>query len=89
MPRLSIDISAKEHQQLKAIAALKGKSIKDYVLERTLVDAVDTSQMSEEEALAALNQFLSDRIDEAKTGKVAHSSAEEIGREARQRLPKQ
>ncbi len=36
MPRLSIDITAEEHQKLKAIAALKGQSIKEYVLNRTL-----------------------------------------------------
>ena len=39
MPRLSIDITPEEHQKLKAIAALKGESIKDYVLKRTLDDA--------------------------------------------------
>ena len=39
MPRLSIDITSEEHQKLKAIAALKGQSIKDYVLKRTLGDA--------------------------------------------------
>lgn len=32
MPRLSIDITTQEHKQLKAIAALKGKSVKQYVL---------------------------------------------------------
>ena len=34
MPRLSIDISPEQHQKLKAIAALKGQSIKEYVLNR-------------------------------------------------------
>ena len=37
MPRLSIDISAHEHQQIKAMAALKGQGIKEYVLSRALV----------------------------------------------------
>jgi hypothetical protein len=36
MARLSIDITPEEHQKLKAIAALRGQSIKDYVLNRTL-----------------------------------------------------
>jgi len=34
--RLSIEVSAEQHQRLKASAALQGKSIKDYVLEKTL-----------------------------------------------------
>jgi uncharacterized protein (DUF1778 family) len=58
MPRLSIDITPEEHRQLKAIAALKGKSIKDYVLKRTLGDAPALNDMSEDEAVAALSNFL-------------------------------
>jgi len=36
MSRISIDVTDDEHKRLKAMAALRGKSIKDYVLERTL-----------------------------------------------------
>ena len=36
MSRISIDVTPEEHQKLKAMAALTGKSIKDYVIERTL-----------------------------------------------------
>ena len=32
--RLSIEITQEQHQRLKAISALRGQSIKDYVLER-------------------------------------------------------
>jgi uncharacterized protein (DUF1778 family) len=46
MPRLSIDISSEAHQQLKAMAALKGQSIKDYVLSRALVDMPKPSKRS-------------------------------------------
>jgi len=52
MPRLSIDITPEEHQKLKAIAALKGESIKDFVLKRTLGDAPALDDMSEDEAVA-------------------------------------
>ena len=38
MSRISIDVTTEEHQKLKAVAALKGLSIKEYVLERTLGD---------------------------------------------------
>jgi len=36
MSRISIDVTDNEHKKLKATAALRGKTIKDYVLERTL-----------------------------------------------------
>nr|WP_312609110.1 hypothetical protein [Agrobacterium pusense] len=34
MSRLTIDITDQQHQSLKALAALQGKTIKQYVLER-------------------------------------------------------
>ena len=86
MPRLSIDISAREHQQLKAMAALKGQSIKDYVLTRALVDIPDPATMTDEEALQALKQLLAPRIAEADAGQVVPTTAEDIKREARERL---
>ena len=86
MPRLSIDISAREHQQLKAMAALKGQSIKDYVLARALVDMPDPATMTDQEALQALKQLLAPRIAEAAAGQVVAATAEDIKREARGRL---
>lgn len=86
MPRLSIDISAREHQQLKAIAALKGLSIKDYVLSRTLAAPVDSSNLSDHEALQALKDLLTPRIAEVENGDMIAVTAEDIGREARKRL---
>ena len=45
MSRISIDVTGDEHKKLKAMAALRGKSIKDYVLERTLgtAESADTA----------------------------------------------
>ncbi len=34
--RLSVDVTPEQHQRLKAVAALQGKSLKDYVLDRVL-----------------------------------------------------
>ena len=68
MPRLSIDLSPREHRQLKAMAALRGQSIKDYVLSRALVDMPDPATMTDEEALQALKQLLAPRIAEAEAG---------------------
>ncbi|UVI40876.1 hypothetical protein L1F33_14560 (plasmid) [Qipengyuania spongiae] len=36
MSRLTIDISPEQHQALKALAALEGKTMKQYALERLL-----------------------------------------------------
>ncbi|WP_425074879.1 antitoxin [Sagittula sp. S175] len=83
MPRLSIDITAEEHQKLKAIAALKGLSIKEYVLTRTLGDAPSLYGMSEDEAYAALAGFLGPRIDQARRGELSSKSISDIRREAR------
>jgi hypothetical protein len=34
MPRLSIELSETEHRKIKALAALSGKSVREYVVER-------------------------------------------------------
>jgi len=36
MSRISIEVTSEEHQKLKTMAASRGQSIKDYVIERTL-----------------------------------------------------
>ena len=82
MPRLSIDITPEEHQKLKAIAALKGESIKDYVLKRILGDALVMGDLSEDEAVASLADFLKPRIDQARRGELSVKSMADIRREA-------
>ena len=86
MPRLSIDISPQDHQQLKAMAAIKGQSIKDYVLSRALVDMPNPATMTDAEALQALKELLTPRLAEADAGEVVKATAEDIKREARIRL---
>lgn len=85
MPRLSIDLSTREHRQLKAMAALRGQSIKDYVLSRALVDMPDPATMTDEEALQALKQLLAPRIAEAEAGDVIAATADDIKRDAQAR----
>ena len=77
MPRLSIDISDEEHRRLKASAALEGKSLKDYVIGRTLADTPET------DALIELAQFLKPRIAEADSGTRSKRSIKEIAYAAR------
>jgi hypothetical protein len=79
MSRISIDVTPREHQKLKAMAALSGKSIKDYVIERTLgLDEV----AGEAVALKELEGFLDARIRSAQNGAVSRRTVGEIFRSA-------
>ena len=76
--RLSIEISPEQHQRLKASAALKGQSIKDYVLDRTLPDS------DEQTALQELESFLKPRIEAARNGEFSSKSIDDIFNEVEQ-----
>ena len=76
MSRLTIDITDKQHQALKAMAALQGKTIKDYALER-LFPAAQT----EEHALGELKVLLEQRLGEAQRGEVTSKSITDIANE--------
>ena len=68
--RLSIEITQEQHKRLKATAAMQGKSIKDYVLERTLPD--------DEAALKELEDFLGPRVEAAMRGERSAQTLDEI-----------
>jgi len=70
--RLSIEISPEQHKRLKASAALQGKSIKDYVLDRTLPDS------DEQTALQELEVFLKPRIEAANNRDFSSKSVDDI-----------
>ena len=80
MSRLTIDITEQQHQSLKAMAALQGKTIKQYALERLFPGDADADQ-----AWQALQVLLRQRVDNALAGKVSdkdvHQSLEELGKE--------
>ena len=76
--RLSIEISPEQHQRLKASAALKGQSIKDYVLSRTLPDA------EEQAALQKLEGFMRPRREAAKQSDFSSKSVDDIFDEVEQ-----
>lgn len=79
MSRISIDVTPEEHKKLKAMAVLKGKSIKHYVIDRTLGAEGDTEQ---ESALAALESLLDARIRGAKNGAVSRRTVGAIFKDA-------
>lgn len=70
MSRLTIDITEQQHQSLKALAALQGKTIKQYTLERLFPDNTDADQAWQE-----LKALLNARI---KAGKISDKSVSHI-----------
>lgn len=71
MSRLTIDVTEQQHQALKAMAALAGKSIKQYTLERLFPS-------DEEQAMQELKTLLQNRLTAAEQGEVSALSADEI-----------
>lgn len=70
MSRISIDVTPQEHQRLKAMAALQGKTIKQFVLASTL--GAQEPGANEAQALAELEAVLDARI--ARAEKDGHSA---------------
>ena len=83
MSRLTIDISDHQHQSLKALAALEGKTIRQFALER-LFPGPD----GEDQAWGELKTLLGRRIAKGLAGAVSTKSidaifAEELSSESR------
>ena len=74
MSRISIEVTPEQHKRLKASAALAGKSIKEYVLEKVFspVPEIDA------EALQKLEEFVKARVESAKIGNISKRSPREI-----------
>lgn len=77
MSRLTIEMTDQQHQRIKVLAAMQGKSIKEYAMQRLLPLTAD-----EEQAMQALEGFLKPRIDAAERGEVVSTSAQAIFEEA-------
>lgn len=73
MSRLTIDMTDQQHQSLKALAALQGKTLKQYALERLLPGDDSGAQAWQE-----LQTVLRERINAGLAGKVSAKSASEI-----------
>jgi len=74
MSRISIDVSEEDHKRIKALAALKGVTLKEYMLK----SALDAPEESEEEELEELETFLRARIRQAETQGVSSRTVDEI-----------
>lgn len=73
MSRLTIDITDQQHQSLKATAALQGKTIKQYALERLFPDDANADK-----AWQDLKTLLENRIHDGIAGKVSDKNIAEI-----------
>ena len=71
--RLSIEVTPEQHQCLKAAAALEGKTIKAYVLERALAGIGDG-----ERGQQALEELLRERVAAAEQGSRSGESVDQI-----------
>jgi hypothetical protein len=71
MGRLSIELPEHQHKKIKALAAWRGLSLKDYIIERTLSPPAENQ---EDTALKELMSFLAPRIESAKQGKLSKKS---------------
>ena len=74
MSRLSIEVSSEQHQKIKALAALKGQSIKDFILNKLFTVNGD----SEESAMEELEELLLSRINQAKDSQVSSKTIQQI-----------
>lgn len=75
MSRLVIDMTGEQHQQIKALAAMRGKTIKEFVLEQ--IFPMDISP-EEQGAWKELQSILSTRIKSAEQGKVSRKTFDQI-----------
>lgn len=73
MSRLTIDITDQQHQSLKALAALQGKTIKQYALERLFPGDKDAERAWEE-----LKTLMSMRVNEGLAGRLSTKTVGEI-----------
>ena len=83
MSRLTIDMTAQQHQSLKALAALQGKTIKQYAIERLF-----PGDEAAEQAWQELQNLLKGRVHNGLAGKVTPKGisdllAEELAEDGR------
>lgn len=77
MSRLSIEVTEQQQQSLKAMAALQGKTIREYAPVRLFPSASD-----EEQAFCDLKALLEQRIAESQRGELVARSLTDIAAEA-------
>ena len=73
MSRLTIDMTEQQHQSLKALAALQGKTIKQYTLERLF-----PSDETADRAWQELKTLLKTRVQNGLAGKISSKGISDL-----------
>ena len=73
MSRIVIEVTDQQHQSIKALAALQGKSIKEFALQRLFALTAE-----EEVAVQELKALLTERVARGLEGEVTEQSLDEI-----------
>lgn len=73
MSRLTIDMTEQQHQSLKALAALQGKTIKQYTLERLF-----PSDETADQAWQELKTLLKTRVQNGLAGKITSKGISDL-----------
>ncbi|WP_213995253.1 DUF1778 domain-containing protein [Arsukibacterium sp.] len=80
MSRLSIEVTPEQHQLLKAMAALQGKSIKDFILDKVLPHQV--TEQAKHYSVKQLEYLLQQRLQSARQGNFSEQSVTDIFEQA-------
>lgn len=80
MSRLSIEVTPEQHQLLKAMAALQGKSIKDFILDKILPQEV--AEQAQSYSAQQLETLLQQRLQSARRGEFSKQSITDIFEQA-------
>ena len=75
MGRVSIYIPSEDQKRLRALAALEGQSLEEFLLQRALAAARGSD---EEQAVLALEAILNERLRKAEAGAVSDQTVSEI-----------
>ena len=74
MSRLSIDLTEQQHQSLKVLSALQGKTIRQYAVERLF----QPSPADDEQAWGELKTLLAQRVASGLAGRVSDKTFDEV-----------
>jgi len=85
MSRLTIEVSSDQHQQIKVMAAMQGKSIKDYIIAKLFRT---DDEIAEQAAWENLKTELNSRLDDAKENGVSPLTVKEVTENALRALSK-
>jgi Antitoxin ParD len=78
MSRLTIDLTDEQHRHLKAVAALEGKTIRQFATERLFPATTGAALSDEDQAWEELKAFLLDRIEDAEKNGFSDRTIDDI-----------